>query len=461
MFLLLVEYLISQGVNVGPFGVIIYPTFRIMIALATALAISVFANPWFIRQLISRQIGEVIRDDEDQVKAGTPTMGGILIIFSMVVSTLLWADITQPIIGIVLFITISYTVIGFIDDRLKLVKKNKVGLSELGKTVPQIIITFLAMLFLIYYEPIGFSREIFLPFISTDRFLLTLHPFIYVVLATIGIYFIGNSANLTDGLDGLLIGTALPSAVTYTLISYIAGTILIVPVVVNSPELAHSINELAVIDFSSYLMIPHVQSGPEIAIFSATLIGAGVGFLWYNAPPARVFMGDVGSLGIGGALAIIAVVSKTELVSFFILGIFVVEGLSVLIQRFYYRFTRRQTKDKKFGKRVFYRAPIHHHFQIATAINKKQRFVSNELAKFSNLQESEGTDSEKEKLEILTNESNLLRELNTVDKVAKWAVTLDQDGKTFIGRFEPKIVIRFWVIAILLNIIALASLKIR
>jgi phospho-N-acetylmuramoyl-pentapeptide-transferase len=335
----------------GPLNVFRYTSFRILVALVTSLVVTMALYPWFIRQLQKRQIGQVIREEMDtnhQSKKNTPTMGGILLIFSAIVSTLLWSDLSNPLVWICVAITFLYAVIGFVDDALKLGKRGSKGLSEKGKLVSQFAIAGVAFSGLLFLAPAGFDTTIYLPFVKPDVLTIVLPKWVWIPFAMFVLVGASNAVNLTDGLDGLAIGPTVVASGTFLLLAYLSATTLTVTTVVGGEEV------FATFDFADYLMIPRVDGAQELAIFCSAIIGAGVGFLWYNAYPAQVFMGDVGSLGLGGALGSLAVLTKNEVLSAIILGLFVVEALSVLIQRYTYKLT---------GKRVFRMAPIHHHFE--------------------------------------------------------------------------------------------------
>ena len=366
----------------GPFNLFRYVSFRVIAALVTSLFICLFLYPWFIRKLQERQIGQVIREEGPEShysKAGTPTMGGVLILLSVVVSTLLWADLSNPFVGLILVITVGFGVVGFIDDAMKLRGKNTAGLSGKVRLLIEFGLSGVMMYFLLTHEAFGYSSELYFPFVSTEKFSLTLPILVYIPFMTVAIVGTGNAVNFTDGLDGLAIGPVIIAAGTFLILAYSSATILSYDEVIQGEVVTRSF------DVAKYLMIPQIPGVQELAIFCAAIIGAGLGFLWYNMFPAQVFMGDVGSLPLGGALGTMAVLTKHEILSVIIFGLFVTEALSVIIQTVSFKLT---------GKRVFRMAPIHHHYE------KKN-----------------------------------------------WP--------------ETRIVIRFWVIAMMLALIALASLKIR
>ena len=330
-----------------PLRVFRYVSFRVIAAMLTALAISFLLHPWFIRRLQSRQIGQVVREDGPEShfsKAGTPTMGGSLVLFSVVIPTVLWAELSNLYVWAALTVTVSFGVIGFIDDYLKLRFKNTKGLSGRYKLLFQFTIAAL-VLFALFREQTGFSRTLYLPFVSPERFSLELPLWAFIPFAVIVIAGFSNAVNLTDGLDGLAIGPVIIAAGTFLIIAYATGSTLYLPL--ENGDFHQFI-------LADYLKIPHVDGVSELAIFAAAIIGAGVGFLWFNTFPAQVFMGDVGSLALGGAVGMLIVLTKSEFISLIICGLFVVEALSVIVQTTSYKLT---------GKRVFRMAPIHHHFE--------------------------------------------------------------------------------------------------
>jgi phospho-N-acetylmuramoyl-pentapeptide-transferase len=366
----------------GPLNVFRYVSFRTLAAMITSLIVSLFLYPWFIRKLQSRQVGQVIREDGPEShlsKAGTPTMGGVLILFAVVFSTLLWADLKNAYVGVVLAITVLFAVVGFVDDYMKVSDGSSDGLSGKIRLLIEFAVVLVAMLLMFNIEAFDYSTTLYLPFVSTEKFALELPLAVYVPFAMLVIVGTANAVNLTDGLDGLAIGPVIIAAGTFLVLAYSSATVLGYEVVVDG------VSEMRRFDLATYLMIPKVDGAQELSIFCASIIGAGVGFLWYNTFPAQVFMGDVGSLSLGGALGTLAVVTKHELLSTIIFGIFLVEAISVITQTTSYKLT---------GKRIFRMAPIHHHYEMK-------------------------------------------------------------------GWPEPKIIVRFWIIAILLSLIALASLKLR
>ncbi|PKN70842.1 MAG: phospho-N-acetylmuramoyl-pentapeptide-transferase [Deltaproteobacteria bacterium HGW-Deltaproteobacteria-12] len=344
------------------FNVFRYITFRAIYATITALVICFVVGPWLIRKLQSMQIGQQIREDGPQshlVKKGTPTMGGVLIIFAVLVSTLLWANLAIDYVWLILLVTLGYGLIGFIDDYRKLVGKNSKGVSGKTRLTAEILIALFVSIIL-YLKP-GFNSQITIPFFKT---VLPDIGWGYVLLSTFIIVGAANAVNLTDGLDGLAIGPATICFATYLFFAYFAGNVKV----------------------ATYLQIPYVAGAGELAVFCGALVGASLGFLWFNSYPAEVFMGDVGSLSLGGALGMMAVITKQEILLVIVGGIFVIETFSVIFQVGYFKMTQ--------GKRIFRMAPLHHHFELKG-----------------------------------------------------WA--------------EPKVIVRFWVISILLALMAISTLKLR
>jgi phospho-N-acetylmuramoyl-pentapeptide-transferase len=316
------------------FNVFKYITFRTGGAILTALLISFFLGPSFIKWLKKKQKeGQPIRDDGPAshliTKKGTPTMGGVLILAALSISTLLWADLTNPYIWIVLFVTLGFGGLGAYDDYLKLTKRSSHGLSGKMKLLGQVSIALIASYFVVELSDPELATSLAMP-VFKNAFITLGWVFIpWSVLVVVGA---SNSVNLTDGLDGLAIVPVMIAAMCFGLIAYLVG---------NSV-------------FANYLQINHVLGSGEIAILCGAMLGAGLGFLWYNAPPAMVFMGDTGSLAVGGMLGVISVITKHELVLAIIGGLFVIETFSVVIQVMYFKMT---------GRRVFLMAPIHHHFE--------------------------------------------------------------------------------------------------
>ncbi|MGD1975640.1 MAG: phospho-N-acetylmuramoyl-pentapeptide-transferase [Desulfobacterales bacterium] len=344
------------------FNVFRYITFRTIYASLTAFFICFLLGPWMIRKLGAMQVGQYIRDDGPKThldKAGTPTMGGTLIIISIVASILLWSDLTNYFVWIVLFVTIGYGTIGFIDDYLMQVKKQSKGLTVRKKLALQGIVALVTSV-LVYVSP-DFSTQVTIPFfknISPD------FGWGYIIFSAFVIVGASNAVNLTDGLDGLAIGPMIIAASTYMIFAYVAGHVKI----------------------SDYLQINYVIGSGELSIFCGALAGSGLGFLWFNAYPAQIFMGDVGSLSLGASLGTIAVITKQEILLVLVGGLFVMEALSVIFQVGFFKMTH--------GKRIFRMAPLHHHFELK-------------------------------------------------------------------GWPEPKVIVRFWIIAIALALLAMSTLKLR
>ncbi|PLX89662.1 MAG: phospho-N-acetylmuramoyl-pentapeptide-transferase [Desulfuromonas sp.] len=337
-----------------------YITFRTIYATITALLISFILGPWLIRTLSSLQIGQTIRKvgpESHFHKEGTPTMGGALILAAIVLPTLMWADLTNLFVWVTLLVTVGYGVIGFRDDFLKVKQRSSDGISARTKMFWQVLIAFIAALLL--YQS-GISTSLSVPFFKSVNPEL---GWMYVPFAVLVMVGASNAVNLTDGLDGLAIGPMIIAAGTFLLLAYLVGNA----------------------KMSGYLQITSVQGAGELAIVCGAIVGAGLGFLWFNTYPAQVFMGDVGSLALGGALGTVAVITKQEFVLVIVGGIFVMEALSVIAQVVSFRFL---------GRRIFRMAPIHHHFELK-------------------------------------------------------------------GWPEPKIIVRFWIISIILALIGLSTLKLR
>ena len=344
------------------FNVFRYITFRTIYAVLTALLISFLFGPWLIRYLRKERVGQYVRDDgpaKHLSKVGTPTMGGLLILFSIMVSTLLWADLTNFYIWIALLVTVGFGAIGFLDDYLKLIKKESAGLSGRAKILFQCTIA-LVVAGLLYAQP-DFDTHITIPFLKEARLDL---GWGYILLSVLVIVGTSNAVNLTDGLDGLAIGSMTVATATYLIFSYVAGHVKI----------------------ATYLQIPYVPGCGELAVLCGAVIGAGMGFLWFNAYPAEIFMGDIGSLPLGGILGTVAVVTKQEILLVLVGGLFVMEALSVIFQVGFFKMTN--------GRRIFRMAPLHHHFELK-------------------------------------------------------------------GWPEPKVIVRFWLIAIVLGLLSLSTLKLR
>ena len=362
---MLYNLLAPLGEDYLVFNLFRYLSFRSGAAVMTSLAISFILGPYIIAWLKAKQgQGQPIREDGPEshllTKQGTPTMGGFLILIAITVSTLLWADLTNRYVWATLLVTAGFGVVGFADDYLKLTKRSSDGLSGRTKLLSQMVIAGIASVWIIHIAPAGIETHMALPFLKQT--LVNLYWF-YAAFAVFVMVGASNAVNLTDGLDGLAIVPVMIAAGCFALISYLVGNTI----------------------FADYLQIHYVPGTGELTVFCASLVGASLGFLWFNAPPAMVFMGDTGSLSCGGALGSIAVITKHELVLAIIGGLFVLETISVIVQVVSFRLT---------GRRVFRMAPLHHHF------------------------EKKG-----------------------------WA--------------EPTIVIRFWIIASILAIAGLATLKLR
>ena len=310
-----------------------YLTFRAILAAVTALVISLIAGPWMIERLAALRVGQVVRDDGPQThfkKAGTPTMGGMLILVAIIVSTLLWADLSNRFVWIVLGVTVLFGLVGFWDDYLKIVRQNPDGLIARYKYFWQSVGGLAAALALWYTAKSPADTTLYLPFLK--NFALPLGIVAFTLLTYLMIVGMSNAVNLTDGLDGLAIMPAVMVAAALGVFAYASGNAV----------------------FAQYLAIPAVPQAGELLIFCAALVGAGLGFLWFNAYPAQVFMGDIGALSLGAALGTIGVIVRQELVLLVMGGIFVLETASVILQVASFKLT---------GKRIFRMAPIHHHFE--------------------------------------------------------------------------------------------------
>ena len=346
------------------FNVFSYLTFRAILATVSALGISLLVGPRMISNLSRYQIGQVVRDDGPKThlpKAGTPTMGGTLILVTTLVSTLLWAELSNRFVWMVLGVTFAFGLIGFYDDYLKLVVRNSKGLVPRWKYFWQSVAGLSTALTLYYTASSPSETTLFLPFVKS--FAEPLSVFSYVAIGYLMIVGMSNAVNLTDGLDGLAIMPAALVAAALGIFAYASGNAV----------------------YAHYLQIPEIRGAGELLIFCAALAGAGLGFLWFNSYPAQVFMGDVGALAIGGAIAVIAVIVRQEVVTLIMGGVFVLETVSVILQVASFKLT---------GKRLFRMAPIHHHFELKG-----------------------------------------------------WA--------------EPKVIVRFWIISLLLVLAGLATLKLR
>jgi len=344
-------------------NVVQYLTMRTILGVLTALLISLLFGPAVIRKLTSYKIGQPIRDDGPQthlVKSGTPTMGGSLMIIAITLTTLLWGDLTNKYTWVALLVTLGFGIIGFCDDYKKLVLKNSKGLSAKHKYLFQSLVAIVASSYLYFTATSQVDTSLFIPFFKTVAMPLGIF---YIVLSYFVIVGTSNAVNLTDGLDGLATLPTVFVASGLGVFAYLSGNM----------------------NFASYLAIPYVPGVGELVVFCAAIVGAGLGFLWFNTYPAQVFMGDVGSLSLGAALGIIAVMVRQELVLIIMGGLFVAETVSVIVQVLSFRLT---------GKRVFKMAPLHHHFEL-------------------------------------------------------------------MGWAEPKIIVRFWIISLVLVLVGLATLKLR
>lgn len=320
--------------DVRTFNVFNYITLRAVLAALTALIISFVIGPAMIRKLTAYKIGQSVRDDGPQthlVKAGTPTMGGALILVSITVSTLLWADLRNAYVWVVLLITAGFGAVGWVDDYRKVVHRNPKGLSARAKLFWQSVIAIAAVSYIAFKVTSPAQTELIVPFFKTV--MIPLGAFGFITLAYFVIVGTSNAVNLTDGLDGLAIMPTVMVASALAIFAYVAGNAV----------------------FSKYLGMPYIPGAGELAVFCAAMAGAGLAFLWFNAYPAEVFMGDVGALALGGALGVVAVIVRQEIVLFIMGGVFVVETLSVMLQVASFKLT---------GKRIFRMAPLHHHYEL-------------------------------------------------------------------------------------------------
>lgn len=330
MLLYLTEYL-SQFYSA--FNVFQYLTLRAILGALSALAISLLLGPTIIRKLSHHQVGQFVRDDGPQShlsKAGTPTMGGALILAAIAVSTLLWADLSNRYIWVVMAVTLLFGAIGWMDDYKKLIKKQSQGLRAKHKYLLQTIVGLGAAFFLFYTAKVPAELELIVPFFKTVALPM---GGMFVVLTYFVIVGSSNAVNLTDGLDGLAILPTVMVGGALGLFAYLTGNV----------------------NFAGYLGIPYIPGVGEVVIFCGAIVGAGLGFLWFNTYPAQVFMGDVGALGLGAALGVIAVVVRQELVLLIMGGVFVMETVSVILQVASFKLT---------GRRIFRMAPLHHHFEL-------------------------------------------------------------------------------------------------
>ena len=334
----------------SPFRVFRFLTFRTAFASLTALLIALFIGPYVIEKLREFQIAQYIREDgpkDHQKKAGTPTMGGVLICIAILLPTLLWSDLSNPLVWVVMGSTLGFGAVGFADDYIKVVHRRNLGLTSRAKIGWQILVSTGVAVALVALQTQGsYSTELMVPFIKFIRPGLIIHalsglphlgllaflPFVgFTILVIVGS---SNAVNLTDGLDGLAIGCTIIAAAALTVLTYVSGHVV----------------------FAEYLELQRMPFAGELTIFCGAMVGASIGFLWYNAHPAEVFMGDVGSLALGGAIGTVAVAIKQQLLLPFIGGIFVIEALSVILQVGSYKLRK--------GKRIFKMAPLHHHFEL-------------------------------------------------------------------------------------------------
>jgi phospho-N-acetylmuramoyl-pentapeptide-transferase len=343
------------------FGVFNYITLRAVLATMTALAISFIFGPMLIRWLAAKKIGQSVRSDGPQthlIKAGTPTMGGALILLSLGFSTLLWADLSNRFIWVVLLVTFGFGAVGWVDDWRKVVYRNPKGLSARAKFFWQTVVGLVAAVYIsfsisapnneqviklfMHWVSSGFTLELptqtalIVPFFKSVSYPLGMLGFI--TLTYLVIVGTSNAVNLTDGLDGLAIMPTVLVGAALGLFAYVAGNAV----------------------FSKYLLLPHIAGAGELTVFCAALAGAGLGFLWFNAYPAEVFMGDVGALALGSALGTVAVIARQEIVLFIMGGVFVAETLSVMLQVGYFKYTKKKYGE---GRRILRMAPLHHHFE--------------------------------------------------------------------------------------------------
>ncbi len=322
------------GQDIRAFNVFNYLTLRAVLATLTALTISFIVGPAMIRKLTALKIGQSVRNDGPQthlVKSGTPTMGGALILVSVTVTTLLWADLSNHYVWVALATLVGFGVIGWVDDWRKVVEKNSRGLPSRWKYFWQSVIGLAVAVYLWQSASLPSHTELILPFVKHGT--IALSAFAFIALTYFVIVGASNAVNLTDGLDGLAILPTVMVASALAIFAYVAGNAV----------------------FSKYLGLPFVPGAGELAIFCAAMAGAGLAFLWFNAYPAEVFMGDVGALALGAALGVVAVIVRQEIVLFIMCGVFVMETLSVMVQVASFKLT---------GKRVFRMAPIHHHYEL-------------------------------------------------------------------------------------------------
>lgn len=383
----------------GWLNVVRYIPFRVIAATITAMIIAFVLGPWFIRTLQKNKFGQVVRHDGPEShfkKRGTPTMGGSLILMAIVLSTFAWADMNNAFVWATITITVLFGCVGFADDYAKFQQNASGGLSARARLLLEFAVSggVFGYLFLgrsgLPSDWIAVRTQLALPFAAFSRHHINLPAWAYIIFAVLAVVAIANAVNFTDGLDGLAIGPVMINAGTYLIFAYITGATIAGTVIAKylhaSPAVsAEIIHSHAVFRFSEYLDLPPLASTGELAIFCGAMIGSGVGFLWFNTYPAQLFMGDVGSLSLGGALGTLAILTKNELLSILLGGIFVTEMVSVILQVAWF---------KLFKKRIFLMAPIHHHFE------KK-------------------------------------------------------------GWPEPRVIVRFWVVQVILALLALSSLKLR
>ena len=345
------------------FNVFQYLTLRVVLATLTALVIALMIGPVMIRKLTQYKVGQSVRSDGPQThlgKSGTPTMGGVLILVAIAISTLLWADMSNRYVWLVLVVTLLFGVIGWVDDYKKLVLRNSKGLSARAKYFWQSVVGLGAAIFLYSLAHTSAETSLLIPFLKNFSIELGV---MFVLLTYLVIVGSSNAVNLTDGLDGLAIMPTVLVAGALAVFAYVAGNV----------------------KFATYLSVPYVMGVGEVAVFCGAMVGAGLGFLWFNTYPAQVFMGDVGALALGAALGVVAAVVRQELVLFIMGGVFVMEAVSVILQVASFKFT---------GQRIFRMAPIHHHFELK-------------------------------------------------------------------GWPEPRVIVRFWIMTVILVLVGLSSLKIR
>ncbi len=336
MLLMLARWLAH---DIHAFNAFNYITLRAVMATLTALIISFVVGPKLIRKLTEYKVGQAIRDDGPQthlIKAGTPTMGGALILVAIAVSTLLWADLSNRYVWVVLWTTLGFGAIGWVDDWRKVVHRNPKGLSAKEKYFWQSVVGAGAAVYLWQMASLPAHTELIVPFFK--HMVFPLSGLGFMVLTYLVIVGSSNAVNLTDGLDGLAIMPTVLVSSALAIFAYAAGHLY----------------------FSKYLGIPNVPGAGELAVFCAAMAGAGLGFLWFNAYPAEVFMGDVGALALGAALGVVAVIVRQEIVLFIMGGVFVMETLSVAAQVSYFKYTKKKYGE---GKRIFLMAPLHHHYE--------------------------------------------------------------------------------------------------